>query len=266
MRLMLEEELARAVLIGDGREVDDDDKIQEDKIRPIATDDDLYVTTVTVNLDDASSDYYELVEAVLRARRFYKGTGMPTMYTTEIHLTEMLLTKDAFDRRRFRTVDELANELRVSNIVAVEAMEGEDDLVAIIVNLQDYTIGADRGGDINFFDDFDIDYNQYKYLYETRVSGALTKVKSAIVVRKAEAADTLVAPNSPTFVAATGVVTIPSQTGVVYKNADTDATLSSGAQAALDPGQTLNVQAEPDTGYYFATTRERDWRFKRPAA
>lgn len=266
MRLMLEEELARAVLIGDGREVDDEDKIQEDKIRPIVTDHELYVTQVNVNLLNASSDYYEVVEAILRARRHYKGTGMPTLYTTEVHLTEMLLTKDAFDRRRFRTVDELANELRVAGIVTVEPMEDDPDLIGILVNLADYTIGADRGGDINFFDDFDIDYNQYKYLYETRVSGALTKIKSAVVVRQTATDLTLVAPNSPTFVASTGVVTIPSQTGVVYKNADTNATLSSGAQAALDPGETLNVQAVPDTGYYFATNRDDQWSFKRPAA
>lgn len=266
MRLMLEEELARAILISDGRDVEDEDKIQEDKIRPIATDHELYVTQVYVNIDDANSDYYEVIEAILRARRYYKGTGMPKFYTTEVILTEMLLTKDSFGRRRFRSVDELAIELRVSEVVPVEPMEDEADLIGIVVNLADYTIGADRGGEVNFFDDFDIDYNKYKYLYETRVSGALTKIKAALVIKKTAGTNVLVTPNAPTFVASTGVVTIPTQTGVVYKDASDDSTLTAGAQTALDAGATLNVQAVPATGYYFATNREDQWSFTRPLA
>lgn len=274
MRFMLEEELGRAILIGDGRAVDDEDKIKDPVgasegagIRSILNDHELYATTVNVNIGDANSSYTEVIESVLRARRFYKGTGMPTLYTTEEHLTEMLLVKDTQGRRLYPTVAELANALRVSDVVAVEVMEDEDDLVGIIVNLSDYNIGADRGGEINFFDDFDIDYNQFKYLMETRVSGALTKIKAALVVKKTATANVLVDPiTEPTFVESTGVVTIPAQTGVVYKNSDTDATLTAGAQAALDPEETLNVIAVPASGYYFSTNAEDEWSFTRPAA
>lgn len=274
MRMMLEEELARAVLIGDGRAVDDEDKIKDPigatdgiGIRSIANDHELYATTVNVNIGDASSSYTEVIETILRNRRFYKGTGSPTFYTTELHLTEMLLLKDTQGRRLYPTEAELAAALRVSAIVPVEVMEDDDDLVGIIVNLSDYNIGADRGGEINFFDDFDIDYNQFKYLIETRISGALTKIKAALIVRKTAAANVLVDPiTEPTFVEATGVVTIPTQTGVVYKNFDTSATLVAGAQAALAAGATLNVIAVPASGYYFSTNAEDQWSFTRPAA
>jgi hypothetical protein len=117
----------------------------------------------------------------------YKGSGNPTLYTTRPFLTTMLLARDTTGRRMYRGVQELAAELGVSAIVIVEVMETETDLLGIVVNLKDYTIGADKGGEVNFFDDFDIDYNQYKYLYETRVSGALTKIRSAVVVTKAPA-------------------------------------------------------------------------------
>jgi hypothetical protein len=154
----------------------------------------------------------------------------------------------------------------VSAIVAVEPMEQEDDLVGIIVNLDDYNIGADRGGEINTFDDFDIDYNQYKYLMETRLSGALVKIKSALIIRKVASTDVLVAPTVPTFVASTGVVTIPTKTGVVYKNETTTATLSAGAQTALAAGASIKVIAVPASGYYFSTNAEDQWTFTRDAA
>jgi hypothetical protein len=274
MRMMLEEELARAILIGDGRDIADEDKIKDPAgategagIRAIATEHELYATTVNVNLSDASSDYNEAVEAILRARRYYKGTGMPTLYTTEQYLVEMLLSKDGFGRRRWNNTAELASALRVADVVAVEVMEDVPDLFGIVVNLADYNIGADRGGEVNLFDDFDIDYNQYKYLIETRVSGALVKIKSALIVKKVAAADVLVDPiTEPTFVESTGVVTIPTQTGVTYKNADTLATLSAGPQAALAAGATLRVKAFPNTNFYFATNANDEWTFTRPAA
>jgi hypothetical protein len=276
IRLMLEEELARAILIGDGRDVGHEDKIKDPAgtqdgigIRSIANDHELYVAQVYVNIDDANSDYYEIVEQVLRGRRFYKGTGTPTFYTTENVITEMLLTKDAMGRRRFQTVEDIARELRVSSVVAVEAMEDDyaADILGIMVNLQDYSTGTDRGGEINMFDDFDIDYNQFKYLMETRLSGALTKIRSAVVFRKTAGANVLVHPiTSPTFVESTGVVTIPTQTGVVYKNKDTTATLSAGAQSALAAGATLNVIATPASGYFFESNVEDEWSFTRPAA
>lgn len=273
IRLMIEEEIARAILFGDGRDVGDPDKIQDpmasangDGIRSITNEHELYMTTVWVNLDDANSSYHELIETVLRARRFYKGTGRPTLFTTEQHLTEMLLLKDEdnSNRRLYRDQADLENALRVSGIVPVEAMEGEADVVGILVNLSDYTVGTDRGGEITRFDDFDIDYNQYKYLMETRLSGALTKIKSAQVIRKVAAADVLVVPDKPTFVPSTGVVTIPSKTGVVYMDGDGDV-LTSGAQTALAKGASMVVTAEAASGYFFSTNADTTWTFKRPA-
>ena len=191
MRIMLDEEIARAVLIGDGRPVDgDDDKINEECIRPIYTDDDLYSHHVKLTSEKTVED---LIDEILRARKEYKGSGNPAMYTDTDTLTDMLLLKDITGRRIFRTVSELAAELRVSKIVEVPVMEDQtrvDDnedtlkLKAIIVNLSDYVIGADKGGSINMFDDFDIDYNQYKYLMETRISGALIRPKSALVIEQ----------------------------------------------------------------------------------
>jgi len=275
IRLMIEEEIARAILFGDGRDVSDPDHIADpmaaasgDGIRSITNEHELYMTTVWVNLDDASSSYHEFIETVLRARRFYKGTGRPTLFTTEQHLTEMLLLKDEdnSNRRLYSSEADLAAALRVNTIVAVEAMEGESDLVGILVNLSDYTVGTDRGGELTRFDDFDIDYNQYKYLMETRLSGALTKIKSAQVIRKTAAANVLVSPDKPTFVASTGVVTIPSKTGVIYQDASDSSVLVAGAQPALAAGESMTVIAVPDTNYYFATNADTTWTFKRPAA
>lgn len=274
IRFMLEEELARAMLISDGREVDDEDKIKDpagessgDGIRSILNDNELFATKVYVNIGDSESSYYEVFESILRSRKFYKGSGRPKFYTTNQVVVEMLLSKDENGRRYWMSVAELASDLMVSEIVEVEVMEDEPDLLGIIVNLADYNIGADKGGELNFFDDFDIDYNQLKYLMETRLSGALTKYKAALVIMKTEAGNTLVNPiTSPTFVSATGVVTIPLQTGVVYKNADTSATLSAGAQTALAAGATLNVKAFPATNYYFATNAEDEWSFTRPSS
>jgi Caudovirus prohead serine protease len=186
MRLMLDEELARAVLIGDGRDVASPDKIKDPAgssegagIRSIMNDHDLYA--VKVNIDTTATPN-DVVDAFITNMGVYKGSGSPTLYTALPFLTKMLLSRDGMERRMYRGVAELASELGVSNIVVVEVMESEPDLLGIVVNLKDYTIGADKGGEINFFDDFDIDYNQYKYLYETRVSGALTKIRSAVVV------------------------------------------------------------------------------------
>lgn len=259
MRLMLDEEIATALLVGDGREPDDDDKIDEDHLRPIAFDVDMYNTVVEL---DATPTPSEIIESIVRSRKNYKGTGTPTFYTTDDVLTDLILDKDTLGRRFYATEAELAAALRVKQIVTVEPMERVTDIVGIIVNLADYTIGADKGGEINTFDDFDIDYNQQKYLIETRISGALTKPKAAVTIKYNSG--TVVTPNAPTFVSATGVVTIPAQTGVTYKNDDTGATLASGAQTALAPGATLNVQAVPVTGYSFPHNYDADWAFTRP--
>lgn len=268
MRLMLEEELARAILIGDGREVDDEDKIKDPAavadgagIRSILNEHELYATTINVNLDDANSDMNEAIDAIIRARRYYRGTGNPTFYTTEDVVTEMLLLRDTNSGRRlYRSQEELASELRVSAIVPVEVMENQTDLVGILVNLNDYVVGADRGGDVAMFDDFDIDYNQYKYLIETRVSGALKKIKSAIIVKKVAGTDELVTPTEPTFDAETGALTIVDTTGVVYKHGE-DTVNAAGSPYSVPAGTTWVIDATPATGYYFATSEDDQWSF-----
>jgi hypothetical protein len=269
MRMMLDEELARAVLIGDGRDVADEDKIKDPMgapegagIRSILYDHDLYVATVTV---DDTADAPEVVDGITSALQYYKGSGSPTFYTTLPTLTSLLTARDPQANRRYwSTPAELASEIGVSNIVTVEVMEGEVDLIGIIVNLKDYTIGADKGGEINFFDDFDIDYNQYKYLYETRISGALTKIRSAMVVKRAGAGATLVTPVEPAFDGTT--VTVATTTGVTYKNKDTGATLTTGAPVTLADGESITVEATPaSASYYFASNQEDQWTFENPA-
>ena len=147
----------------------------------------------------------------------------------------------------WKTPAELASEMGVADIVTVEVMEGEPDLLGIIVNLKDYTIGADKGGEVNFFDDFDIDYNQYKYLYETRISGALTKIRSAMVVRRAPAGAThWLLQRSPTSMVRR--VVVKTTAGVTYKNKDTGATLTTGAPVTLAEGESLTVEADTGCG------------------
>ena len=269
MRMMLDEEIARAILVGDGREIDDPDKIKEPPtsgdgagIRPIAFDDDVYTHKVTV-ASNASVD--DKVEAILRARKYYHGSGSPTFYTTDDTLTDFLVEKDRMGRKLYATEADVASALRVKNIVTVEVMEGVQtdagELIGVIVNLVDYTVGADRGAAIGLFDDFDIDYNQYKYLMETRISGALTKYKAALAIIRANGTE--VTPTVPTFDTTTGVLTVPSVTGVIYKNDETDATLTAGAQTAIASGDTFYVRAVPDTGYYFPHNFDATWSFTR---
>jgi hypothetical protein len=274
MRLMMDEELARAILIGDGREVDDEDKIRDPAaatdgvgIRSILHEHDLYAATVNVNIDDANSKPHEVVDAVISAMQYYKGSGSPTFFTTLPTLTYMLLERDQFGHRLWKNKQELADEMNVSSIVTVEVMEDEADLLGIIVNLSDYTVGADRGGELNFFDDFDIDYNQYKYLLETRVSGALTKIRSALIIKKTAGSSTLVSPNEPAFDEEAGELTITDQTGVVYKNAETDAVINAaGSPYTVDPGDSITVEATPASGYHFATNQDDEWTYTTPAA
>ena len=260
MRLMLNEEIARAILIGDGRSNADDDKIKEENIRPIATDAELYVTTVYAKVTD--NDATDIVDSLVRYRRHYKGSGNPTFFTSEDVLASLLLSKDTIGRRLYSSVTDLAAALRVSKIVAVEVFDVETDLLGIMVNLNDYVVGSDKGGAISLFDDFDIDYNQYKYLIETRLSGALVRPKSAVVVRKAAAADTLTVPAEPSFNATTGVVTIPTTTGVVYESPLGTAVTGTITVAS---GESVTVFAVPATGYYFATNADDEWTFTRKA-
>lgn len=194
MRMMLDEEIARAILVGDGRLASSDDKINEQNIRPIWKDDDLYTvkTPITVASNASDSDKAkEFIKAVIKSRKNYKGSGTPTLFTTEDVVTDCLLIEDTTGRRIYNSVADLATTLRVKEIVTVEVMENlsrtDSDsktykLLGLVVNLSDYNVGADKGGAINMFDDFDIDYNQQKYLIETRCSGALIKPYSAIAL------------------------------------------------------------------------------------
>ena len=194
MRMMLEEELARAILVGDGRLASSDDKINELNIRPIWTDDDFYTIKKKISVSANATDDQKakaFIRACVKSRKEYKGSGNPTLYTTEDVLTDLLLLEDSTGRVIYETEDKLRSALRVSAIVTVPVMEGlkrtdeesnELNLMGIIVNLNDYNVGADKGGAVNMFDDFDIDYNAQKYLIETRCSGALIKPFSAIAL------------------------------------------------------------------------------------
>lgn len=196
MRMMLEEEIARAQLVGDGRSAASDDKIKEDCIRPIYTDDELYAPKYIIA---EAATTAQAIDQVVLARKDYNGSGNPTFFSTPDVVGDMLLLKDSTGRRIYNTITDLAAALRVSKVVEVPVLEGitrvvtaatvdddgkNADLLGIVVNMNDYTIGADKGGTVNMFDDFDIDYNQYKYLIETRCSGALVKPKSALVIEK----------------------------------------------------------------------------------
>ena len=193
MRLMLDEEIARACLVGDGRLSSSDDKINETNIRPIWTDEDLFTIKALVSVKSTDTDDVKaknFIKTAIKARKNYKGSGTPTLYTTADVITDCLLIEDGVGRRIYNTINDLATALRVSKIVECEVMEGlsrndsgtTKNLMGIIVNPTDYNIGADKGGSVNMFDDFDIDYNQMKYLLETRCSGALVKPYSAIAI------------------------------------------------------------------------------------
>lgn len=197
MRKQLDKELALAMLLGDGRDVSDANKINEQNIRPVISDDDMYAIKYTVtkgkdytqegnSYSDNDSRTKGIIRAAIRARKDYKGSGTPTFFTTEDVVTDMLLIEDQNGRRIYNSIQELATALRCKEIVTIPEMEAEayKDVYAVIVNMNDYTAGADKGGSVNMFDDFDIDYNQMKYLIETRMSGALTVPYSAIVLKK----------------------------------------------------------------------------------
>ena len=188
MRMMLNEELARAYLIGDGRPASSDDHINDQNIRPVAFDDDLFTIHADIEVSSSATDDDKakaLIRGVIKNRKLYRGSGNPVMYTTEDVLTDMLLLEDTLGHALYADEAALARKMRVRKIVTVPVMEGVtgkngNPLVAVVVNMGDYNVGADRGGAVNMFDDFDIDYNQQKYLIETRCSGALTVPFSAM--------------------------------------------------------------------------------------
>ena len=204
-----------------------------------------------------------LIVARGAAKSMYASFIQNYFLNVDTTTTHQITTAPTMGRRLYRNRDDLASELGVGSIVEVEVMDQEPDVLGIVVNLADYNVGTDKGGEVNFFDDFDIDYNQYKYLGETRLSGALVKIKSALIIKIADAGDTAVVPNDPTFDESTGVVTIVATTGVTYENADTGATLTAGAQPALAVGDTLNIVAVPDSSHFIASSEDANWSFTR---
>lgn len=259
MRLMLDEEIARAGLLSDGRAAMHDDKVNETHIRPVVSDDDLFAVKVDVNISDADSSVQEIIDALVMNRRYYKGTGMPTMFTTETLISQFLLLKDTLGRRIYSSLADLAGELRVSEIVAVEPMEDISGLLAIVVNPTDYTYGATAGGEVTMFDDFDIDYNQQKYLIETRACGALTTLKSALVVRSVAGTDTMASPAVPAFDGEDIVIT--DTTGVTYKDQDDNTLTNGGGPYTLAAQEEMIITATADSTYYFANSEGTEWRF-----
>lgn len=194
LRASLDEELARAILVGDGRQAADPHKVKTENIRPIWTDDELFSHKVKVGYKDNPTDQaYEFIDTARRSRKFFRGSGTPTLFTTNSVVCFLLEMKDMQKHYIYETKEALARVLNVAQIVEVEQMEGlqtdvaggkKADLWGIVTNLSDYTIGADKGGEVTYFENFDIDFNQHKYLYETRASGALTKFKSALVLER----------------------------------------------------------------------------------
>lgn len=255
IRFMLNEEIARAILIGDGRLAGNPDKIKDPAgqidgigIRSIAKDHELYAHPVELAANVAPS---VMIDEITRARTNYRGSGSPSFYTTDSVLTELLLLKDKMGRRLYETETALAAAIRVKEIVAVEVMEEDPTLIGIIVNLIDYTVGTNKGGEVTMFDDFDIDFNQYKYLMETRLSGALTKPKSALVIRREVGIEAV--PAAPTF--ANNIITIVATTGVDYL---IDGVVKTGNVTITE---STDVVAEPKAGYYLKALATRNWAF-----
>ena len=258
IRLMLEEELARAILVGDGRSDLSEDRIKDpegalsgDGIRSILHDDPFYAIPAPLAPNTSPKD---MVKELVRARSKYRGSGKPTLFIDDAMLTDILLEEDKFGRPLYENEQSVADKLRVSKIVVVDVFSEYEDLVAIMVNLVDYSIGTNKGGELTSFEDFDIDFNQHKYLQETRLSGGLNKPLSAIVVKRATG--TLVTPAAPSFNGATNTVTIPATAGVVWE----------GNGVTWAPGdhvitETTEVAAAPDEGYYFPANTTRDWTF-----
>jgi hypothetical protein len=250
MRIMLDEEIAGAILVGDGRDISSEDKINEDRLRPIATDDDMYTHKVTL---ESNSTVQQKMDQIVRARAAYKGSGSPVMFTTLGFITDMLLDRDRQGRKLYASRADIAAALQVSDIIDVEILERHPNVVGIIVNLVDYTVGADKGGQVAMFEDFDIDYNQQKYLIETRISGALTKAKSAIAILRE--VGIVVTPISPSFDSATNTVSYPTTAGVVYR---VDGVPVSGDDVITT---TTEVTATPATGYSFPSNVNTTWTF-----
>ena len=257
MRLMIEEEVARAVLVGDNRSASNPDKVKDPQgaadgsgIRSILHDDDLYSIKPELAANVSPKDS---VRGVVRSSATYKGSGSPTLFMSRVNLIEIMLEEDKFGRPMYADRGALADAMGVSNIVTVDLFDEYDNLFAIIVNLSDYTIGTTKGGELSSFEDFDIDFNQNKYLQETRLSGALTKPFSAIVITRAQGE--LATATQPSFNGATDTITIPDVEGVEYTINDEPVT---GDVHITGPTE---VVAHPELGYYLATGSTREWSY-----
>ena len=257
IRLMLEEEIARAILVGDGRSASDEDKIKDPAgatdgtgIRSILHDADFYAIKHNLAANVSPKD---AVKGLIRARAKYRGSGKPTLFVSDNYLTDVMLEEDKFGRPLYETEAVLADKLRVSDIVTVDLFDETPTLFAIMVNLQDYTIGSNKGGELTSFEDFDIDFNQHKYLMETRLSGALTKPFSAVVVTRA--LGTAATATAPSFDGATNTITIPTATGVVYEI--NDAAVTGDVVITED----TTVVAQADEGYYIPANSTTEWNF-----
>ena len=258
MRMMIEEEVARAILVGDGRAVNASDKVKDpagsidgNGIRSILNDADFYAVKHELAANVAPKD---AVKGLVRARAKYRGTGKPTLFMSDNFLTDIMLEEDKFGRPLYETQKSLEDKLRVESIVTVDLFDEHENLFAIMVNMYDYSIGTNKGGELTSFQQFDIDWNQEKYLQETRLSGALTKPFSAVVITRPEG--TSVTPAAPSFNGATNTITIPATTGVVY-TVDEEAVPA----GALVITQSTEVVAVADEDYYFPANTTRSWNF-----
>lgn len=257
IRTMLEEEIARAILFGDGRSAASPDKIKDpmgansgDGIRSIVNDSDFYAIKADLAANVSPKD---AVKGIIRQRSKWRGTGKPTLYISDAFLTDIMLEEDKFGRALYETEQALADKLRVAEIVTVDIIDDLENLFAVLVNPIDYSIGTNKGGELTSFEDFDIDFNQHKYLMETRLSGALTKPFSAIVIRRAQG--TLAVATNPSFDGTTNTITIPASTGVIYLINEEPVT------GDVVITQTTEVTAVADTGYYLAANTTRDWTY-----
>lgn len=257
MRFMLNEELARAILIGDGRTALHPDKIKDPAgqidgigIRSILNDSDLYVykKDLTANIGTEA-----IVEEFIRSRSEYRGSGSPTLYTTDKILSDILLLKDKMGRFLYDTEAALAAKLRVKEIVAVEVMEQVPTVLGIVVNLVDYSIGTNKGGELTFFEDFNLDFNQEIKLLETRLSGGLTKPKSAVVLTRSQG--TSATPAAPSFDGATNTITVPTTTGIDYT---VDGDPVTGSVVITEDTELV---AKPKAGYFIPAGSTSYWAF-----
>lgn len=260
MRFMIEEEVARAILVGDGRAVNAPDKVKDpagsvdgNGIRSIMNDADFYAVKHELAANVSPKD---AVKGLVRARAKYRGTGKPTLFLSDNFLTDIMLEEDKFGRPLYETQKSLEDKLRVESIVTVDIFDDHENLFGIMVNMFDYSIGTNKGGELTSFNQFDIDYNQEKFLQETRLSGALTKPFSAVVVTRPEG--TLVESlTAPSFDGTTNVITIPAVTGVVYTI--DEEVVAAGALPAITSA--TEVVASAADGYYFPANTTRSWTY-----